>query len=198
MKVIKTASTLATLLFTAALSIGTSAYAESAAAGKYKIDPAHTSVEFSVSHLGISYLVGRFNTVEGDINLVPNGKSDVTVTIQTASLDSNHQKRDEHLRSPDFFNTKQFPTMRFVSTKASYNATGELTRVDGDLELHGVKKPVALSVKPVGAGKDPWGGYRSGYTATTTIKRSDFGMNFMPGGIGDDVAITLQVEAIKQ
>ena len=198
MRFITNTSTASLVIFAVTLGFGVTAQAESAVAGKYKIDPAHTSAEFSIGHLGISNLVGRFNTIEGEINLVPNGKSDVNVTIQTASIDSNHQKRDEHLKGPDFFNSKQFPTMRFVSSKASFSATGELTRVDGDLELHGVKKPISLNVKPIGAGKDPWGGYRSGYSATTTIKRSDFGMNFMPGGIGDDVTITLQVEAIKQ
>jgi polyisoprenoid-binding protein YceI len=198
MKSISTHSMLSTLLVAVAIGLATPAHAESATPGKYKIDPAHSTVEFSVSHLGISHLVGRFDTFEGDLNLTPNGKSDVSVTIQTASVDSNHQKRDEHLRSPDFFNSKQFPVMRFVSRKVSYNAAGEPVRVDGDLELHGVTKPVTLAVKPVGAGKDPWGGYRSGYTATSTLKRSDFGMNFMPGGIGDDIALTLQIEAIKQ
>jgi len=198
MKSISTHSMLSTLLVAVAIGLATPAHAESAAPGKYKIDPAHSTVEFSVSHLGISHLVGRFDTFEGDLNLTPNGKSDVSVTIQTASVDTNHQKRNEHLRSPDFFNSKQFPVMRFVSRKVSYNAAGEPVHVDGDLELHGVTKPVTLAVKPVGAGKDPWGGYRIGYTATSTLKRSDFGMNFMPGGIGDDIALTLQIEAIKQ
>ncbi len=120
------------------------------------------------------------------------------MTIQTASVDTNHPKRDEHLRSPDFFNSKQFPVMRFVSRKLAYNTAGEPVRVEGDLELHGVTKPVTLAVTPVGAGNDPWGGYRAGYSVAATLKRSDFGMSFMPGGIGDDIAITLQIEAIKQ
>ena len=172
--------------------------AEVAAGGSYKIDPAHTNVQFSVSHLGTSNLVGRFNTVAGDISLKPNGNSKVEVTIQTKSVDTNHEKRDVHLRGPDFFNVKQYPVMKFVSDKVSYNSKGEPTSVVGKLSLHGKTQKVTLTVKPVGAGKDPWGGYRAGYDATTTIKRSAFGMNYMPGGIGDDINITLNIEAIKQ
>ncbi len=172
--------------------------AEVATAGTYKIDPAHTNVQFSVSHLGTSNTVGRFNTVAGDISLKPNGKSRVEVTIQTKSVDSNHQKRDAHLRGPDFFNAKQYPVIKFVSDKVSYNSKGEPVSVSGKLSLHGKIQNVTLTVKPVGAGKDPWGGYRAGYDATTIIKRSAFGMNFMPGGIGDDINITLNIEAIKQ
>ena len=197
MKSIHRNTTLQILVATISLSTLSPAHAESAVAGKYKIDPAHSSVEFNVGHLGIARLAGRFNTIEGTINLMPNGKSAVDVTIQTASIDSNHPKRDVHLRSPDFFNSVQFPVMRFVSKTVSYNAAGEPVRIDGDLDLHGVTKPVTLTVKPIGAGKDPWGGYRSGYTATTVIKRSEFGIKFMSGGIGEDVTVTLQIEAIK-
>lgn len=198
MKSISIRSTLGALLATAGIALAAPALAEIAAPGKYKIDPAHSTAQFAVSHLGISQLVGRFNALEGDINLGPGGKSEVSVTIQAASVDTNHSKRDEHLRSPDFFNSKQFPAIRFVSRKLVHNAAGEPVRVEGDLELHGVTKPVTLAVTPVGAGKDPWGGYRAGYSAVATLKRSDFGMNFMPGGIGNDIAITLQIEAVKQ
>lgn len=172
--------------------------AEIASAGSYKIDPDHTTVLFTVSHLGTSNLVGRFNTVAGNINLNPKGDSMVEVTIQTDSVDTNHQKRDVHLRGPDFFNAKQYPVMKFASTKVSYNNQGEPVSVTGNLSLHGSTRSVTLDVKPVGAGKDPWGGYRAGYDASTTIKRSEFGMNFMPGGIGDDISISLNIEAIKQ
>ena len=172
--------------------------AEVASAGSYKIDPGHTTVLFTVSHLGTSNLVGRFNTVAGNLSLDPKGDSRVEVTIQTDSVDTNHEKRDVHLRGPDFFNAKQYPVMKFVSTKVSYNSEGEPVSVTGNLSLHGDTQSVTLDVKPVGAGNDPWGGYRAGYDATTTIKRSAFGMNFLPGGIGDDISITLNIEAIKQ
>jgi polyisoprenoid-binding protein YceI len=172
--------------------------AEVAPAGSYKIDPAHTNVQFTVSHLGFSHLVGRFNKMQGDIQLQPNGNSRVEVTIETGSVDTNHEKRDIHLRSPDFFNAKQFPVMKFVSEKVSYNSNGEPVSVTGKLSLHGKTRDVTLNVTPVGAGKDPWGGYRTGYDATTVIKRSAFDMNYMQGGIGDDISITLNIEAIKQ
>lgn len=176
----------------------TPASAEVAAAGSYKIDPDHTTVLFTVSHLGTSNLVGRFNTVAGDMIFNPNGDSKVEVTIQTNSVDTNHEKRDVHLRGPDFFNVKQYPTMKFVSDKVSYNGKGEPVSVSGKLSLHGKTRNVTLDVKPVGAGKDPWGGYRAGYDATASVKRSDFDMNFMPGGIGEDISIKLYIEAIKQ
>ena len=174
------------------------AAAEVAAAGVYKIDPAHTTALFTVSHLGISNLVGRFNTLSGDIRLEPNGNSKVEVTIQTDSVDTNHRKRDTHLRGPDFFNAKQYPVMTFISDKVTYNAKGEPVSVSGKLSLHGKSQPVTLEVKPIGAGKEPWGGYRAGYDASTTIKRSAYGMNYMPKGIGDDISIALKIEAIRQ
>jgi len=171
--------------------------AELALAGSYKIDPAHTSVQFTINHLGISNLNGRFNSIEGTFNFNPKGKSSVKVTIQTNSLDTNHQKRDAHLRSPDFFNVKQFPEIKFVSDSVKYNAKGEATSMTGKLTLHGQTQVTTVKITPVGAGKDPWGGYRAGFDANMTIKRSDFGMNFMLGGIGDEVNITMNFEATK-
>ncbi len=172
-------------------------FAAPPAQGTYKIDPQHTSVHFQVNHLGFSEVVGRFNSLSGKINLKPDGDSKVDVEIQTASVDTNYDKRDDHLRSPDFFNAKLYPIIRFTSNKVSFNKNGDPVEVTGELTLHGKTKPVTLSVQPVGAGDDPWGGYRVGYVAKTVIKRSDYGMNFMQGGIGDDIAINLNIEAIK-
>ncbi len=186
-------------LFTLITTLGSMpSSAETAQAGKYRIDPAHTSVLFTVSHLGFSHLTGRFNTTEGKLVLDPRGKSSVEVMIKTSSIDTNHKKRDRHLRSPDFLNARLYPVIRFTSTKVTYNDKGEPIKVLGDLTLHGVTRQVTLDVTPVGAGKDPWGGYRAGYKAHTVIKRSDYGMNFMQGGIGNDIRIDLNIEAIKQ
>ena len=190
---LKTSSTFALL---GALTLP-SVWADTATPGAYQIDPAHTSVIFTVSHLGISELSGRFNTVEGTFTLAPKGKSRVEVTVATKSVDTNHKKRDAHLRSPDFFNVKQYPQMRFRSEKVSFDREG-LDKIEGKLSLHGKTRSVTFNVEPVGAGNDPWGGYRAGYKASTIIKRSDFGMDFMPGGIGDDISVTLNIEAIKQ
>ena len=193
--IIKT--TVNTLTLISALALSSMAQAEIAKAGKYIIDGAHTSINFSVSHLGTSILNGRFNTVEGNFNFAPKGNSKVEVKIDTASVDTNHTKRNDHLKSPDFFNVKQFPEMKFSANKVAYSNTGEPTKITGTLTLHGETNPVILDVQAIGAGKDPWGGYRVGYKATTTIKRSDYGMKFMLGGIGDKISIVLNIEAIK-
>ncbi len=183
---------LGTLLMTQA------AYAELAPAGNYKVDPDHTTVLFSVSHFGFSELTGRFNKVEGEFVFNPKAQSKVNVTIKTDSVDTNHSQRDKHLRSPDFLNVKQFPVMQFKSSKVVFDNKGQPTQIIGQLSLHGKTKPVTLDVKPVGAGKDPWGSYRAGYNAKTRIKRSDYGIDFMKDGIGDTIDISLNIEALKQ
>lgn len=175
-----------------------SANAASATTGKYKIDPNHSTILFSANHLGFSDMTGRFNKFSGNFVLNPKGGSKVDISIQTASIDTNHDKRDKHLRGPDFFNVKQYPVMRFAATKVDFNKRGEPIKIIGMLTLHGKTKPVTLSVKFVGAGKDPWGGYRLGYNAQAIIKRSAYDIKFMPDGIGDTVKIMLNIEAIKQ
>ncbi len=200
MKQIKaiTVCTLVTLLFAWGILSVSTVEAKTAAAGSYKIDPEHSFVLFSISHLGISMSAGRFNDFEGDLVLGSGKNSKVEVLVKTASVDTGNEKRDKHLRGPDFLDTKQFPTMRFVSRKVEYNAAGEPVRLTGKLSLHGKTSTVSFTVKPIGAGKDPWGGYRAGYQANVTIKRSDFGMKYMLGGVGDGIDITLNIEAIKQ
>jgi len=173
-------------------------YASPATYGHYKIDPGHTTVLFTVSYLGFSEMTGRFNSVEGNLFLDSGGASKVDVTIQSASVDTNHKRRDKHLRSPDFFNARQFPTIHFVSSKVMLDSKGELKSVQGDLTLRGKTRSVELAITPIGAGKDPWGGYRAGFNATTVVKRSHYGMGFMPEGIGDDIKITFNIEALKQ
>ena len=188
----------ATLLLVAALIYLPVSQAEVASAGTYKIDSDHSSVQFSAGHLGYSELLGRFNTFSGSIILKPGGDSKVEVTIKTASVDTNHGQRDEHLRSPDFLNAKQFPEMRFVSSRVNFDSQGRPTLIEGDFTLLGKTKPATLKVSAIGAGKDPWGGYRAGYSATTVIKRSEYGMNFMQGaGVGDDINVTVKIEAVK-
>jgi len=196
MKNFYTATAVSTLALLGAIT-SASAWAERAKPGSYMIDPAHTTVTFSASHLGTSDLAGRFNTIEGNFTLAPKGNSKVEVTIDTASVDTNHEKRDVHLRSPDFFNAKQYPKIKFISSKVHFS-NGELEKIEGKLSLHGKTQSVTLAVEAVGAGADPWGGYRAGYRVATVIKRSDFGMDFMQGGIGDDIKLSINIEAIKQ
>ncbi len=172
--------------------------ADVAEAGKYAIDAGHTSVNFSISHLGYSELQGRFNEIEGRFSLNPKGKSELEMVIKTASIDSNHEKRDKHLRGPDFFNSKRYPVIKFSSSDMKFNAKGEVIKVNGTLEMHGKTKPVTLEVIAMKAATDPWGNYRAGYMAATTIKRSDFDMNYMQGGVGDEVKLNIAIEALKQ
>lgn len=193
-------STKSIALLVVALTYFTVCEADIAVPGTYKIDPDHSSMQFSVGHLGFSELLGRFNTFSGSIVLKPNGESKVEVAVKAASVDTNHDKRNDHLRSPDFLNAKQFPEIRFVSKRVSFDAQGRPVLMEGNLTLVGKTKPATMKISAIGAGKDPWGGYRAGYNATTVVKRSEYGMNFMrgEGGIGDDITITVKIEAVKQ
>ncbi|CAO3455974.1 Protein yceI precursor [Azospirillum argentinense] len=165
----------------------------------YKLDPAHTAVVFIVDHLGFSKAVGSFNTVAGELAFDKDAadKSSLSVTIDTASIDTNHAKRDEHLKSPDFFNAKEFPKMTFKSTKIE--TTGDKTgKLHGDLTLLGVTKPVVLDVTFNKDGVSPASKQETvGFSARGTIKRSDFGMKYGVPNIGDDIQIIIESEAVK-
>lgn len=171
------------------------------AAEKFLLDSTHASVLFGVSHLGFSKTFGRFNTVEGAFTLDADTpeKSSVVVTIDAASLDTNHAKRDEHLRGAEFFDVAQFPNLTYKST--SVKRTGEKTAtVTGDLTMHGVTKPVPLEVTLVNTGPNPMDNTKivAGFSARGTLKRSDFGMAYATPVLGDDVEIIIEVDAIKQ
>ncbi|QCO05093.1 YceI family protein [Azospirillum argentinense] len=165
----------------------------------YKLDPAHTAVVFIVDHLGFAKAMGRFNTVAGELSFDKNAadKSSLSVTIDTTSVDTNHAKRDEHLKSPDFFNAKEFPKMTFKSTKIE--KTGDKTgKLHGDLTLLGVTKPVVLDVSFNKDGVSPASKMDTvGFSARGTIKRSDFGMKYGVPNIGDDIQIIIESEAVK-
>ncbi|MFC5358002.1 YceI family protein [Azospirillum himalayense] len=165
----------------------------------YKLDPAHTAVVFIVDHLGFSKAVGSFNTVAGELAFDKDAadKSSLSVTIDTASIDTNHAKRDEHLKSPDFFNVKEFPKLTFKSTKIE--KTGDKTgKLHGELTLLGVTKPVVLDVTFNKDGVSPASKMDTvGFSARGTIKRSDFGMKYGVPNIGDDIQIIIESEAVK-
>lgn len=174
-------------------------------AATWTIDPEHSNIGFKVRHLMVSNVKGSFEKHRGtvEINEKDITKSKVEVTIDTTSINTNVAKRDEHLRSPDFFDVAKYPAMIFVSKKVVKAGTGKL-KVTGDLTLHGVTKEVVLDVEgPSKESKDPWGNIRSGATATAKINRKDFGLNWNKaletGGVvvGDEVTITLEVELIK-
>lgn len=176
-----------------------------AAAETWNIDPDHSNVGFKVRHLMVTNVKGSFDQHSGIVELNDKDitKSRVEVSINTNSVNTNVQKRDEHLRSADFLDVAKYPTMTFVSKKVARAGKNNL-KVTGDLTLHGITKEVILDVEgPTAESKDPWGNIRRGASASTKINRKDFGLNWNKaletGGVvvGDEVAITLEIEMIK-
>jgi polyisoprenoid-binding protein YceI len=187
-------------VLTASLALAGAAMASTAEPqpGNYKIDPAHSMAYFEVGHAGgISRFMGRFRDIAGDLVVGAPEKSKVKVTIRTDSIDTNHEGLDKHLKSPDFFNAVQFPVMTFESTAVKL-VGGEGT-LAGNLTMLGVTKPVTFKLKLIGTGPGPRGDTRVGYTARSTIKRSDFGMGYgIPKAATDEVDLNINIEAVKQ
>ncbi len=188
------------LLLAVALS-GAAAFPGMASAADYKLDVkgAHAFINFKIKHLGYSWLTGRFNTFDGQFSYDAANleASSIEVTIDTASIDSNHAERDKHLRGEDFLNVSEFPKATFKSTsyKAIDEDSGELT---GVLTLHGVTKTISFPVEKLGEGNDPWGGYRAGFTGTTSLKLTDYGINYNLGPASTHVDLELHIEGIRQ
>lgn len=175
-------------------------------ASTWNIDPDHSNIGFKVRHLMVSNVKGNFEKAAGtvEINDKDITKSKVEVSVDTNSVNTNVQKRDAHLRGPDFFDTAKYPTMTFVSKKVAKAGKDKL-KVTGDLTLHGVTKQVVLDVEgPSKESKDPWGNIRKGASATTKINRKDFGLVYNAaletGGVavGEEVTITLEIEMIRK
>ena len=175
-------------------------------ADTWQIDPAHTNVEFTVRHMMISNVKGQFQKTSGTItaNGADPASAKIDATIDATSIDTRVDRRDAHLKSPDFLDVAKFPTITFKSTKVEAAGPGKW-KVTGDLTLHGVTKPVVLDVEGTGAPiHDPMGNTRAGASATTKIRRSDFGLIWNKaleaGGVmvGDEVAISIDLEAIKK
>ncbi|HKK30179.1 MAG TPA: YceI family protein [Alphaproteobacteria bacterium] len=180
--------------------VASAALAWSAAnAASYEIDPSHSAIQWKTQHLGYSWMLGRFNQFEGTFEYDPAAgpaAQEVSVVIDTASIDSNHAKRDKHLRSADFLNTDEYPTATFESTKFEGDENGG--KLTGDLTFMGVTREVVLDVTKVGEGEDPWGGYRAGFKGTTQFDRRDFGMDRNVGPASWIVRLELHVEGIRQ
>ncbi|WP_428775012.1 YceI family protein [Vibrio sp.] len=170
-----------------------------ASAADYVMDTkgAHSSVNFKVSHLGFSFIKGRFNTFNGEFSYDPADieASTVKVNVDTTSLDSNHAERDKHIRSEDFINADKFGTATFTSTSVVDKGEGKLD-ITGDLSLHGVTKPITISAEFIGAGQDPWGGQRAGFQGTTRLELKDFDIAVM--GTASYVDLELYVEGIQK
>ncbi len=167
-------------------------------AGEYDIDPAHSFINFRTKHLGLSWLAGRFNAVEGTINYdsANAANQSVKLTIDIAALDTNHAERDKHLRGQDFFDVEKFPTATFVSS--GYEGDAQGGTLFGALTLHGVTKNIAFDIKRIGEGKDPWGGYRAGFEGHYRLLRADFDMGYDLGPAAEEVELDLFVEGIKK
>ncbi len=171
-------------------------------AADYDIDveKAHAFIDFRIQHLGFSWMSGRFNSFSGYFSYDEDNPSAsyVEVTIDTASIDTNHAERDKHLRGYQFLDVKRFPTAHFVST--SFEEKGDGTAVMwGDFTLYGVTKPLKIDVEHVGHGKDPWFGYRRGFVGTTQFRISDYGMDIDQLGPASQVIyLTLSVEGIRR
>ena len=169
------------------------------AAEKYEIDPTHTQVQFTYSHLGFSNITGRFDQVQGDFrfDVADPTQSSVSITIPVQSISTGVDKLDEHLLKADFFDAAQFPTATFTSTGVTAAGEGKLA-VAGDLTIHGVTRPVVLDVTINGTGEHPMRKVpAAGFDARTQIKRSDFGVGAYVPAVGDEVTIAITVEATK-
>lgn len=171
----------------------------------WNIDPVHTTAEFKVRHMMITNVKGQFTGVAGVLKLDEQDvtNSHIEASIEAATINTREAERDKHLKSADFFDVEKFPTLTFASTSITRKGEGEL-EVEGDLTIHGVTRKVVFDVEgPTSPGKDPWGNTRIGWTATTKINRKNFGLNWNAaletGGIlvGDEVTLTLDVEAVK-
>lgn len=169
------------------------------AAESYTVDPPHTFPRFMINHLGFSTMQGRFDRTSGKVTLDRAAKNgSVDIAIESASVSTGFAKRDEHLRSPDFFNAAEFPTITYKSSVVKFKGDAPAS-VDGNLTLLGVTRPVTLTIDEFKCGIDPMTKVKEkcGAAASAQFKRSDFGMKFGLPGVGDDVKLVFEVEAYK-
>lgn len=187
-------------LFTT-LAIGIALPLSALAADSYTIDPPHTYPRFSINHLGFSTMQGRFDKTSGTVTLDRAAKTgSVEIAIETTSISTGFAKRDEHLRSPDFFNAAEFPTISYKSTAMHFKGDTPAS-VDGNLTISGVTKPVTFTIDAFNCGPDPMDPLKKkqkcGSDASAQIKRSDFGVKFALPAVGDDVKLVFEIEAYK-
>lgn len=169
------------------------------AAESYTIDPFHTYPNFEINHLGFSTMHGRFGKTEGKLTIDwANNTGTVDIVIDAASIDTGMKKRDDHLRSPDFLNAAEFPEITYKSTKVKIN-DDKTARVDGNLTIMGVTRPVTLEVESINCGEHPMqkGTHVCGFDAEGEIKRSDFGITYALPAVGDEMELKIQVEATR-
>ncbi|MCL7751867.1 YceI family protein [Guyparkeria hydrothermalis] len=191
---------LSAALLAGAIAAPVSALPITAQAAEYVIDTEgqHAFIEWRINHLGFSWLYGRFNDFEGSFEYEDGAIEDasVEVTIDMASLDSNHAERDKHLREADFFHVKEYPEATFKST--GIESTDDGFVITGDLTMRGVTKEIEIEAEKIGEGEDPWGGYRAGFHGTTTLTLKDFGIDYDLGPAATTAEVTLSVEGVRQ
>ncbi|TDP28386.1 polyisoprenoid-binding protein YceI [Idiomarina aquatica] len=187
----------------AAAIASTALFAGTAQAEEYKIDieGQHAFIQFKINHLGYSWLLGRFNEFDGSFNYDENAPEDasINVTIETASIDTNHAERDKHLRSDDFLNVSEFPTARFESTRyVPDEDDAEEGTMYGNFTLNSVTKEIAIDVEHVGAGEDPWGGFRRGFEGEVDLTLADYNIDYNLGPAAREVELYFSIEGVRQ
>ncbi|MFO0932802.1 MAG: YceI family protein [Planctomycetota bacterium] len=165
---------------------------------KFDVDAVHSAVIFRIQHMGAGYTYGRFNGISGSVtwDAANPSASSVSIKVATASVDTGNKDRDNHLRSPDFFDAAKFPEITFSST--SVKASGTTLEVAGKLSLHGVTKDVTVTMEKTGEGKGREGEALVGFEGVLQIKRTDYGMTYGAGALGDDVRLTIAIEAMRK
>jgi polyisoprenoid-binding protein YceI len=188
-----------TWLASALLALGLTAVPAQAADYTVDVKGAHAFVQFRVKHLGYSWLYGRFNRFDGEFSYDPARPeaSKIAITIDTASVDSNHAERDKHLRNEDFLDVGKFPSAKFVSSRVEV-VDETHARVHGKLTLKDVTRPVVLEVERIGMGADPWGGERVGFEGRTQFRMKDFNILKDLGPLSQEVEMILSIEGIKK
>ncbi|VAX21568.1 Protein yceI precursor [hydrothermal vent metagenome] len=184
------------------LALSLTLVSSSAFAAEYDVDKAHSSIGFAVKHMVISSVRGNFTDFKGEFEIDENALTHVKATVYLKSINTNEQKRDKHLLSPDFFDAEMYPEMLFISTKVTHS--GNKYSVTGELTIKAITKSVTLKGELLGVIKDPWGNERAGFHAEGKINRKEFGISFHKlleaGGlvVGDEVTIILDIEGIKR
>jgi polyisoprenoid-binding protein YceI len=186
-------------VFITTLALALASLSAQAAVEIYKIDNSHSSVKFSVRHF-VSKTTGSFNQFEGTITVDRDNlaNSSVKAAIQILSVDTANAKRDTHLNKEDFFDSAAHPLMVFESTKWAATDKENVFTVTGNLQMHGISKQVVLNVELLGFGEGMRGAYLSGWEATTTLNRSDWGVSGGKPAVGDDITVTINIEAVRQ
>jgi polyisoprenoid-binding protein YceI len=169
-------------------------------AADYKVDVkgAHAFIQFKIKHLGYSWLLGRFNTFDGDFSYdstTPNSAK-INIDIVTKSIDSNHAERDKHLKGDDFLDVSEYPKASFTSQSILFSDDKNAI-VTGHFTLKGVTKKITFPIVKIGEGKDPWGGYRAGFSGTTRLKLADYGITYNLGPASTHAEIALHIEGVR-